>query len=124
MSKRVRPIQTKFTKAALTKHLIEHVEASHDLNHITSKDVKAIVQGTLDGLADTIKRSIMPRGLGEFSMPQLFKVTLRERPAIRKGTLVRSPATGGMVKSKGRPASKSVKLRALAGLKKAAQGEV
>lgn len=120
----VRPIKTKFTKAALVNHLIEAIETEHDLNHISSADVKKIVRGTLDHLGDTMKRSIMPRGLGEFMLPQLLKVKLRERKAIKKGTKVRNPATGEMIPSKGRPRSFAVKVSPLTGLKKAALGEL
>lgn len=117
------PIKDKMTKSQLTKHLIDYVESSMEVDHIASADVKGMVTNTLEGLAGVIERSIMPRGLGVFMMPQLFKVETKVKPAIKKGKLVRSPATGEMVKSKGRPASKRVKIRALTRLKKAAAGE-
>jgi hypothetical protein len=66
--------------------------------------------------------SVHPRGVGEFTLPGLLKVTLRKVPARRAGTLVRNPATGEMVKGTAKPASMRVKIRALSKLKTAASG--
>ncbi len=118
-------IKSKMTKAQLMGFLVAHVEAEEEdiTAEITSRDMKKLITATIDGLTDAIQRSIRPGGLGEFIMPRTFKVTLREKKAIKKGTMVRSPATGGMVPSKGRPASKRVKIRPLVNLRKAAAGE-
>jgi hypothetical protein len=66
--------------------------------------------------------SIHPKGLGEFTLPGLLKVTLRKVPARKAGTLVRNPATGEMQPAAAKPASVRVKIRALSKLKGAAIG--
>ncbi len=119
-------IKTKMTKSQLIGYLVSYVEEQEDdiTSSISSRNMKKIVTATMDGLTDAIQKSICPGGAGEFMMPRMFKVTLKNKKAIKKGTMVRSPATGGMVPSKGRPASKRVKIRALVNLKKAAAGEI
>ncbi len=123
---RAKTIKSKMTKAQLTACLVSYVEAREEdiTSSITSRNMKKLVTATIEGLTDAIQKSIRPGGAGEFMMPRTFKVTLREKKAIRKGTMVRSPATGEMVPSKGRPASKRVKIRPLVNLKKAAAGEI
>lgn len=118
-------IRAKMTKSQLTAYLVNYVESHEEdlTSGITSKGMKRLITLTMDGLTDAIQKSIRPGGVGEFMMPRMFKVTLRTKKAIKKGTMVRSPATGEMVPSKGRPASKRVKIRALVNLKKAAAGE-
>ena len=119
-------IRVKMTKSQLTAYLVGYVENQEEdiTSSITSRNMKKLITATMDGLTDAIQKSIRPGGVGEFMMPRMFKVTLKTKKAIKKGTMVRSPATGGMVPSKGRPASKRVKIRALVNLKKAAAGEV
>ena len=118
-------IRVKMTKSQLNAYLVNYVENQEEdiTAEITSKDMKKLITATIEGLTDAIQKSIRPGGLGEFIMPRTFKVTLRAKKAIKKGTMVRSPATGGMVPSKGRPASKRVKIRPLVNLRKAAAGE-
>ncbi len=117
-------IKHKMTKSQLTAYLVDYVENQEDeiTSQITSKNMKKLVTATMAGLTDAIQKSICPGGAGLFMMPKTFKVTLKAKRAIKKGTMVRSPATGDMVPSKGRPASKSVKIRPLVNLKKAAAG--
>ncbi len=119
-------IKTKMTKSQLTAHLVSYVENNEEdiTSEITSKDMRRLVTATMDGLVDAIQKSIRPGGTGSFMMTKTFKVTLRTKKAIKKGTMVRSPATGEMVPSKGRPASKRVKISPLVNLKKAATGEI
>ncbi len=118
-------IKTKMTKSQLTAYLVNYVENHEEdiTSEITSKEMKKLITATMDGLTDAIQKSIRPGSGGEFMMARTFKVTLRAKKAIKKGTMVRSPATGEMVPSKGRPASKRVKIRPLVNLKKAAAGE-
>ena len=119
-------IKTKMTKSQLIAYLVDWVEKEEDeiTSYISTKDMKKLMTATIGGLSDAIQRSICPGSGGEFMMPRLFKVTLKTKKAIKAGTMVRSPATGGMVPSKGRPKSKSVKIRPLTNLKKAAAGEI
>jgi len=77
----------------------------------------AAVYATLEEL---FLGSVHPRGVGEFTLPGLLKVTLRKVPARRAGTLVRNPANGEMIKAAAKPAGIRVKVRALSKLKAAA----
>ena len=115
----LKPIKQKMTKSALIKHITDEVSGD-----TSNKETKRIVSATIDELINVIMRSIKPGGYGSFSISKTFKVALREKKAIKKGTMVRSPATGGMVPSKGRPASKRVKINPLKLLKEAAEGKL
>jgi Bacterial DNA-binding protein len=105
----IRPTKVALTKSALINQLAEQ-------NDIPRKTAAA-VYGTLEGL---FLGSVHPRGIGEFSLPGLLKVSLRKVPARKAGTLVRNPANGEMIKAAAKPASVRVKIRALSKLKTAA----
>ncbi|WP_445730546.1 HU family DNA-binding protein [Methylocystis sp. IM2] len=107
----IRPFKETLTKSALINLIAEQ-------NELPRKTAVA-VYATLEGL---ILGSLHPRGVGEFTMPGMFKVTLRKVPARRAGTLVRNPATGEMVPGAAKPASVRVKVRPLSKLKNAATG--
>ena len=107
----IRPVKETFTKAALINLIAEQ----NDIPRKTAVGVFATLESALLG-------SVHPRGVGEFTLPGLLKVTLRKVPARRAGTLVRNPATGEMVKGAAKPASMRVKIRALSKLKTAASG--
>ena len=104
-----RPVKETFTKAALINLIVEQ----NDIPRKTAVGVFATLESVMLG-------SVHPRGVGEFTLPGLLKVTLRKVPARRAGTLVRNPATGEMVKGAAKPASMRVKIRALSKLKTAA----
>ena len=110
-SARQRPVKETFTKAALINLIAEQ----NDIPRKTALGIFATLESVLLG-------SVHPRGVGEFTLPGLLKVTLRKVPAHRAGTLVRNPATGEMVKGAAKPASMRVKIRALSKLKTAASG--
>ncbi len=105
----VRPIKEALTKSALINHLAEQ----NDIPRKTAAGVYATLEGLFLG-------SVHPRGVGEFSLPGLLKVSLRKAPARKAGTLVRNPANGEMMKAAAKPASIRVKIRALSKLKTAA----
>jgi len=105
---KVQPIKATLTKTALIDHLAER-------NGIT----RQVAKGVLQSLEDVIAGSLHPRGVGEFTLPGLLKITLRKVPARRAGTLVRNPSTGEMVPGAAKPASVRVKIRALSKLKAA-----
>ena len=105
----VRPVKETLTKAAL----INLVAEQNDLPRKTAAAVYATLEGVFLG-------SVHPRGVGEFTLPGLLKVSLRKVPARKAGTLVRNPATGQMVKGAAKPASVRVNIRALSKLKTAA----
>ncbi len=98
-----------FTKSALINLIAEE----NELPRKTAAAVYATLENVFIG-------SVHPRGVGEFTLPGLLKVSLRKVPARRAGTLVRNPATGEMVKGAAKPASVRVKIRALSKLKRAA----
>ena len=107
----LRPVKETFTKSALINLIAEQ----NDIPRKTALGVFATLESVLLG-------SVHPRGVGEFTLPGLLKVTLRKVPARKAGTLVRNPATGEMVKGVAKPASMRVKIRALSKLKTAASG--
>jgi Bacterial DNA-binding protein len=83
----VRPVREILTKSALINLLTEQ----NDIPRKTAAAVYATLEGVFLG-------SVHPRGVGQFTLPGLLKVSLRKVPARRAGTLVRNPATGEMVK--------------------------
>jgi len=105
----VRPVKETLTKSAL----INLVAEQNDLPRKTAAAVYATLEGVFLG-------SVHPRGVGQFILPGLLKVSLRKVPAREAGTLVRNPATGQMVKGAAKPASVRVNIRALSKLKTAA----
>ena len=105
----VRPVKETYTKSAL----ISHIAQQHELSRKTAAAIYATLENVFLG-------SVHPRGVGEFTLPGLLKVTLRKVPARKAGTLVRNPATGEMVKAAAKPASVRVKIRPLSKLKAAA----
>ncbi|BBU61302.1 MULTISPECIES: HU family DNA-binding protein [Methylosinus] len=105
----IRPVKESLTKSALINLLAEQNELP--------RKTAAAVYATLE---EVFLGSVHPRGVGEFTLPGLLKVSLRKVPARKAGTLVRNPATGEMVKAAAKPASVRVKIRALSKLKTAA----
>jgi nucleoid DNA-binding protein len=105
----VRVIKQTLTKSALINLIAEQ-------NDIPRKT--AI--GVFNTLESVMQGSVHRRGVGEFTLPGLLKITLRKVPARKAGTLIRNPATGEMMKGAAKPASVRVKIRALSKLKGAA----
>jgi hypothetical protein len=105
----VRPVKEALSKSAL----INLISEQNDISRAAAKGAPATLEGALLG-------SVHPRGVGEFTMPGLFKVSLRKVPARKAGTMIRNPATGEMMPGKAKPASVRVKVRALSKLKTAA----
>jgi hypothetical protein len=105
----VKPVKHALTKSALVNLIAEE-------NEIPRKTA-AGVYATLENL---FLGSVHPRGVGEFVLPGLLKVSLRKVPARKAGTLIRNPSTGQMVEAAAKPASIRVKIRALSKLKTAA----
>jgi nucleoid DNA-binding protein len=105
----IRVIKETLTKSALINLIAEQ-------NDIPRKT--AI--GVFNTLESVMLGSVHPRGVGEFTLPGLCKITLRRVPARKAGTLIRNPATGEMMKGAAKPASVRVRIRALSKLKSAA----
>lgn len=108
-NKSVQPVKEALTKSAL----VGLVATQNDVSRDVAKGVIATIENAIMG-------SIHPRGVGEFTLPGLMKVTLRKVPARKAGTMIRNPATGEMVPGAAKPASVRVKIRALSKLKAAA----
>jgi hypothetical protein len=105
----VKPIKQALTKSALVNLIAEE----NEIPRKTALGVYATLENLLLG-------SVHPRGVGEFVLPGLLKVSLRKVPARKAGTLIRNPSTGEMVEAAAKPASVRVKIRALSKLKSAA----
>ncbi len=105
----IKPIKQSLTKSALINLIAEE----NELPRKTAASVYATLENVFLG-------SVHPKGVGEFALPGLLKVTLRKVPARKAGTLVRNPANGEMMKAAAKPASVRVKIRALSKLKTAA----
>jgi nucleoid DNA-binding protein len=103
------PVKETLTKSALVNLIAEQ-------NGLT----RANAQGVLATLENVMTGSLHPRGVGEFTLPGLLKITLRKVPARKAGTMIRNPSTGEMVPGAAKPASVRVKVRALSKLKAAA----
>ncbi len=98
-------ITAKLTKSQLLAQIGEVTELSR-------KQVSAV----LDELESLISRAVGKKGLGEFVLPGLLKITTVKKPAkkARKGI---NPFTGEETTFKAKPASIAVKVRPLKKLK-------
>jgi nucleoid DNA-binding protein len=105
---KLQPVKEALTKTALVNLIAEQ-------NGLT----RSVAQGVLATIESAMAGSLHPRGVGEFTLPGLLKVTLRKVPARKAGTLIRNPSTGQMVPGAAKPASVRVKIRALSKLKAA-----
>jgi nucleoid DNA-binding protein len=103
---RVRAIKERQTKTQILTALAEETG-------LTKKEVQTVLRATKDLAA----RHLTAQGSGDFSVPELgVKLVRAQRPA-RKAGMARNPFTGEMVKVEARPASLSVRARALKALK-------
>ena len=104
----LKPIKTAFSKTGLAAHVA-------DLAGVEPKAAKAV----LAALEATIFASIHKKGLGEFTLPGLLKISAQAVPAKKK-RLGKDPFTGEERMFAAKPASTRVKARALKKLKDAA----
>ena len=102
---KMNPIKTKLTKSQMFEVLAED-------SGVAKSDVKR-VWGSLERL---IEASISKQGLGQFTLPALMKVTTVRRPAIKARRGI-NPFTKEETWFKAKPASTSVKIRALKKMK-------
>jgi nucleoid DNA-binding protein len=103
-----RPVREALTKTALINLIVE----KNGVTRNVAKEVLGTIESAMMG-------SIHPRGVGQFTLPGLLKISLVKVPARKAGTLVRNPSTGEMVPGAAKPASMRVKIRALSKLKAA-----
>lgn len=104
----LKPIKAAFNKTGLIAHLA--TTASVD-----PKAVKAVVAA----LEATIAASVAKKGIGEFTMPGLFKITSLQVPA-KKARVGIDPFTKQERKFAAKPATTKIKVRAMKKLKDAA----
>ncbi len=79
---------------------------------LSKKEVAAV----LDALTDEIRKSVSKKGPGQFTLPGLCKILVKDKPAMPKRK-VRNPANNEMVWSGPKPASRQIKVRAMKALK-------
>ncbi len=98
-------ISTKLTKSQIVASVAENTG-------LTKKQIGSVME-ELDNL---MERSIKKRGVGEFTIPGILKITTVKKPArkARKGI---NPFTGEQTVFKAKPASIAVKIRPLKKLK-------
>lgn len=104
-AKKLTAISERYTKS----QIVTEIATKTDLS-------KNQVDAVLNELGDLIERHIKKRACGEFVLPGIFKVTTQKKPATkaRKGI---NPFTGEEMIFKAKPASTTVKVRALKKLK-------
>jgi nucleoid DNA-binding protein len=104
----VKPIAERQNKTQMLQQIADSTELS-----------KKQVQAVLDELTNIIEGHVKKKGVGEFVLPGLLKITCVKKPATkaRKGI---NPFTGEEVMFKAKPASTSVKVRPLKKLKEMA----
>ena len=105
---KTKPVKDALTKSALVNLIAEENGVTRD-----------VARGVLATIENVMTGSIHPRGVGEFTLPGLLKISLRKVPARKAGTMIRNPSTGEMVPGAAKPASVRVKIRALSKLKSA-----
>jgi nucleoid DNA-binding protein len=101
----VKPIAERQNKTQMLQQIADATELS-----------KKQVQAVLDQLTNIIEGHVKKKGVGEFVLPGLLKITCVKKPATkaRKGI---NPFTGLEVMFKAKPASTTVKVRPLKKLK-------
>ena len=105
--KRPSAISEKMTKSAILASL-------SDSTGLTKKEVASV----LDELEVLIERSVRKRGVGEFTVPGLLKVTTVKKPARKAKKNVPNPfKPGELMDVAAKPASIAVKIRPLKKLK-------
>lgn len=103
--KKAPAISTKMTKSQI-------VASISDSTGLTKKQVSSV----MDEMDTLIERSLKKRGIGEFTIPGMMKITTVKKPAkkARKGI---NPFTGEATTFKAKPASIAVKVRPLKKMK-------
>ena len=104
----LKPIKTVFNKTTLQAHLA-------DVAGVEPKAVKAV----LAALEATMVASLSKKGLGEFTLPGLLKITSQAVPAKKKRRGI-DPFTKVEREFAAKPATVRVKVRSLKKIKEAA----
>jgi nucleoid DNA-binding protein len=104
----LKPIKTAFNKTTLQAHLA-------DVAGVEPKAVKAV----MSALEATMVASLSKKGLGEFTLPGLLKITAQAVPAKKKRRGI-DPFTKVEREFAAKPATVRVKVRSLKKIKDAA----
>ena len=122
MAKKAAKSEGKATKAAAkpakitassklrTKSEIFNLIAAH--NGLTRKQVAGVFE-----TMTTIIGLDLTKGSGIFKVPNLMKITVVRKPAVKGGGMKKNPFTGEMMEVKPKPARNVVRIRPLANLK-------
>ena len=98
-------------KEAMTKS--QTIASLSESTGLPRKDVAAV----LDELGLLIERHIGKRAVGTFTLPGLLRIARARKPARKARTMI-SPRTGEEIRVPAKPASTTVKVRPLAGLRR------
>lgn len=103
--KKALKVSEAMTKTQILTHIAEATELS-----------RKQVQNVVDELGAVIEAHVSKKGVGEFTLPGLFKIQVINKPATkaRKGI---NPFTKEEVVFKAKPASRKIKIRPLKKLK-------
>ena len=104
--KKATAIATKQTKTQV-------IQALADSTGLSKKEITAV----FNDLGELIERHMRKRGSGEFTIPQTGVKIRRVKKPARKARMGRNPATGESIKIAAKPASTTVRVTALKGLK-------
>ncbi len=96
------------TKSAFVAHLATKAE-------VTKKQVDAV----LEEIIEVIKGEVSTKGPGKFVFPNLCRVTVTRKPAVKGGEKKINRLTGAEYVTKDKPAYNQVKLRPVKALKDA-----
>ena len=110
------PEETSMAKKAAAVKPPTKSEIMNNLAESTGMTKKEVAS-FFDALTAEIEKNVGGKGAcGQFTIPGLCKIVVRDKPAMPKRE-VRNPGTGEMVWAKPKPASRVVKIRPLKGLK-------
>lgn len=108
--KKRKTLDVRYTKTQIVNQIAEENELS-----------KKQVSGVLESLSEIIQLHINKRSVGEFVLPGLMKIQTVKKPAKKAKKNVPNPfKPGEMMDMKAKPASITVKVRALKKLKEMA----
>lgn len=113
----ITPIKEKMNRTQLLQHFADSlVEAELAENE---RKARVVVKHFFQDLEAAILGSIHHRGVGEFTLPGLFKIITKKMPARPSRKMI-SPLSGEEIMTKPKPASVRVKVRPLQKMKQAA----
>lgn len=113
----IHPVKEKMNRTQMLQHFADGLMGAELVE--TERDAKKIVKHLLEAQQALILGSVHHRGIGEITIPGLFKIFTRKMPA-RPARKMISPLSGLEITTKPKPASVRVKIRPMKLLKEAA----